>query len=557
MAWNQIAALADELFVERLARAPGVGTLRALRPAISWGQDSATTTIQHTAFPSVVQLRDGTLAMVVRRGTNHSATRDGGVWYATSPDWGRTWTLPVLLWAAAGGLEYRDPCISLAADGSTLYITYFKGSAASPAAGCFFRTIVAGVASAEVRIDGAKPYAACCCPVVETSTGVLVVAFYGKDLAGDAWESVYIASSSNAGVTWVQNKIYNGVGVGTHLQEPWVSRKPGANDLLMTFRWGNNSQIGVGTTSQTDGLGWAAPTVPFAGTGRPSSCWLSTGEQIVIYRETNHQLMWARLRSAAGSWSAPTLVRRTPSGGFWTYGQPIEISPGVALTVFTEESAGLTPSKLYTTALGRGGGWSPLGEIPTDAVAVATGYDTIEYSTTFKDRMPAGTGPEWVAMVGSLTVAGDGYLASTNADGTPDRSLVDVNNPNANIEAEVFQTVQSGAAILFRIIDGLNYLMWTSETLGTFGRLYKVVAGAATQLASGGADMSLGTWGQLRVEVSGKLIRGYINGVSVAGYILAAGAEADTFTTPGRVGIGLNAPAGGAHYCRRFIVRGW
>lgn len=541
--------------LDTFARAAGVGTLRALRPAVSWGQDSATTTIQHTAFPSIALLRDGSLAMVVRRGSNHSAARDGGIWYTSSTDGGRSWAAPSLLWAASAGVEYRDPCLSLSADGTKLYVTYFKASAAAPAGGCYFRTIVNGVASAEVRFDGAKPYAACSAPVVELSNGRLLAPFYGKDNLADTYESIYVATSTDGGTTWTQPKVYNGADISTTLQEPWISRKPGANDLFMTFRYATSTYVSWGTSTATTGLGWSAPIGVFPGTGRPSTVWLSTGEIVLTYRDTNNQLMWSRLY-ISGSWYPPTLVRRTPSAGFWTYAHPIEYSPGMALCPFAEEPSGSTVSRVYLTALSRGGGWSPLGLVPSDAMAVATQYDVIEYETTFKERPAGAMGTEWTALSGALTVNSDGYLSSVTADATPDRAMVDVNNSNVVIESDFFMTVQSGVAILLRVVDASNFLMFTVETAGTNSRLYKVVAGVATQLATAGVITALSSWNTLRVEANDTLIRGYVNNTVAIGYVLAAGTEASTFTSPTKHGLGLNAQSGGVHYCRRFLVLG-
>ena len=443
--------LATKQYVDLLDRSNGVGSLRALRPAVSWGQDSATTTIEHTAFPSVVQRRDGVLYMVVRRATNHSAARDGSIWYTTSSDAGRTWAAPTLILSAVSGVEPRDPCVSLSADGTKMYLTYFKGSASLGAAGCFFRTSTDGGLnwSAETRFDGSKPYAACSAPIVELSNGRLIAPFYGKDNLADARDSCYIATSTNGGTSWTQTKVMDGVGAGTDLQEPWVSRKPNANDLMMTFRWGTNTSIAYSTSTQTDGAGWAAPTVSITGTGRPSTCWLSTGEVVMVYRDTNNIYMWSRAY-VSGNWSAPVLVRRGLTGGFWTYGCPIDISSGIALCPFTEEASGSAISKLYVTALMRGGGSSPVGEVPSDVVAVATNYDNVLFATTFRERVPATLDPLWTVGNGGLSISSDGYLTSTAADNTPDIGVVDVNDNNVIIEADIYMNGQAGAGIVFR-----------------------------------------------------------------------------------------------------------
>jgi hypothetical protein len=542
-------------YVDVVTQAAGVGTIRALRPAMSWGQDSATSTIQHTAFPSVVERRDGVLYMVVRRGTNHSATRDGGIWYSLSTDNGRSWGTPVQLFAASGGVEYRDPCVSLSVDGTKIYLTYFKGSAALGAAGCFFRTSTDGGLnwSAETRFDGSKGWAACSAPVVELSNGRLIAPFYGKDLIGDSNDSAYIATSINGGSSWSQSKIHNGVTAGRDYQEPWVSRKPGADNLFMTFRWGTNTSIATSTSTQTDGAGWSAASQDFVGTGRPSTVWLSTGEVFVIYRDTGNQLMYSRWHNGT-AWSGGRLVRRAPSGGFWTYGQIIEISPGMGLCVLSEENSGLTPSKVFVTTIARGGGISPLGPIPSDALAVATNYDNLQYATTFQERVGTSPGPEWIGLNGALTITTDGYLSSASADNVPDRAYVDLNAADVILEADLYMTVQSGAAVLFRVVDANNFLMWTVETVGVNMRLYKVVAGVATQLTTSATSVIMGTWNIFTVEATGALIRGYINGAVVSGYTLTAGAEQSTFTTPGKHGISLNAQTGGVHYCRRFLA---
>jgi hypothetical protein len=552
--------LTTKTYVDNQHQANGAGSLRSYRMPYSWGQDSGTSNIAHSAFPSVVQRTDGVLYMVVRRGSDHSTTKDGGVWYTTSTDQGRTWAAPTQLLGASAGVEYRDPCVSLSTDGATIYLTYFKASAANGGLGAFFRTSVNGGTSygAEVRIDGSRPFAAVSAPAVQLSSGTIVVPWYGNETA-EAKQSVYVATSTNGGSSWTQTRILNGVTLGQDMQEPWISRKPGADNLFMTYRYGNNANIGNSSSTQTDGLGWSAAAVAFAGTGRPSTVWLSTGDVLCNFRDSANQYFLTRLCTNTGSftWQAQHLVCRTPTGGFWTYGQPIEITPGVALNVFCEEIAATTVSRVYITALARNGGPTPFGDIPNDALAIATDYDLIEYGTNFRNQPSGATtfGPEWTVIAGAFSMTADGYLSSAVADASPDRAIVDLNLPDLMLEADFYMTVQSGAAILFRVVDASNFLMWTVETGGTTFRFYKVVAGVATAVASQAAAVRLGSWARFKVVCRGEIMLGYRDDQFITAYTLAAGAEQSTFNGPTLHGIGLNAQSGGIHYCRKFLAK--
>jgi hypothetical protein len=552
--------LATKAYVDAGHQSGGNGSLRSYRLPVSWGRDSGTSNIAHSGFPSVVQRPDGVLYMVVRRGSDHSTTKDGGVWYTTSSDQGRTWAAPTQLLGASGGTEYRDPCVSLSTDGTKIYLTYFKGSAANGGLGVFFRYSTDGGATyvAEVRVDGSRPFAASSAPAVELSNGNLVIPWYGNETA-EANQSVYVAVSTNAGSSWTQTRIFNGVTLGTHMQEPWITKKPGADNLFMTYRYGANANIGNSTSSQTDGLGWSAAAVAFAGSGRPACLWLSTGDVLCGYRDSSGQLFLARLCTdpAAFTWQAFHVVRRTPTGGLWNYGHPIELTPGVAVNVFAEEISSTTVSKVYVNAFARNGGLTPFGTIPSDTVAIATDYDLIEYATNFRNQPSGATalGSEWSVLTGGFSLSTDGYLMSTTADGNPDRATVDLNTPDLMIEADIFMTVQSGAAILFRVVDSNNFLMWTVESSGTTFRFYKVVSGTPTQLVSQAAGVRLGSWARFKVVCRGEILLGYRDDQYVTAYTLTAGAEQSTFNTPTKHGVGLNSPSGGLHYCRRFLAK--
>ena len=61
--------------------------------------------------------------------------RDGVIRTSTSADNGRTWTAATTAVSDAPGVDLRDPCAATA--GGTTWLTYFKGTAANAAAGCF------------------------------------------------------------------------------------------------------------------------------------------------------------------------------------------------------------------------------------------------------------------------------------------------------------------------------------------------------------------------------------------------------------------------------------
>lgn len=528
----------------------------------------------HNAFPSVTFRADGTLFAVFRSATNHTAARDGNVHQMVSMDLGRTWSLPVQSFApAAAGTDRRDPCVSTSNDGTTLYMSYFVGTASVPGNGVYFRksTDQGATWSSAVRVDGTILSSAASAPVVQLASGRLILPFYGYT-TGQTWNSTWIAHSDDNGVTWATTRVFNGQTATQHYSEPWISRKPGADNLFMTYRVGTAANIGSSYTENADGItGWSAPAVISVGTGRPSNVWLSTGEAIVTYRNLGNVRQISRICDSpefASGWGEPYVLRNsqgagTGSAGLWTYGQLVEVGNGVCAGLFAEENGAATVSKVFATAVARGGGPTPLGPIPDNWSAMASGYDRLEFAFD----MTGGRGtyplvpPELSTLAGALTAfempgnSDINILSSANADNVPDRGYVDLGVADVDIEAEIYQSVQSGAGIIFRVVDASNFLLYTVETGGANFRLYKVVAGAATQLATVARTMPMPFWNKFRVQCHGVVMYTYHMDVLVHTYSLAVGTERDLFTSATKHGLSLNAQSGGTHGCRKFTIR--
>lgn len=231
-------------------------TARLTKQPHRFGHDGA-----YSAFPTSWALPDGRLVLAWREGTDHVDTRDGHIRTSWSSDGGRTWTAPqVTVPYPGGGIDLRDPSISANTDGSTLYLTYFKGTTQLAAAGCYLRTSTDHGAtwSGETRIDN-QPYAAICAPAVHHD-GKLWVTYYGRQ-PGDTRDSVYAAHSTNNGATWTTLRVANGQADGRDYQDRGPSPPPPGS-----------SSCSAGTTTSTSG---ASPTTTTFGPPPPSrSTWV-------------------------------------------------------------------------------------------------------------------------------------------------------------------------------------------------------------------------------------------------------------------------------------------
>jgi hypothetical protein len=90
------------------------------------------------------------------------------------------------------------------------------------------------------------------------------------------------------------------------------------------------------------------------------------------------------------------------------------------------------------------------------------------------------------------------------------------------------------AGIIFRIQDEDNFYILRANALEDNVNIYKFVAGSRHAVKKGSAKVPSGKWQELRVEVKGNDIRGYLNGK------LVVEAHDDTFKA-GKVGLWTKA----------------
>jgi BNR repeat-like domain len=506
----------------------------------------------YAAFPSVCRFAGGQLRLVWRQGTDHASTRDGKVYTATSSDTGRTWGAASI--AVTDTVDLRDPCISTA--GGTTWLTYFKGTNALPAAGAFLRVSTDdGVTwGSEVRIDS-QAYAAICAPVVQLGS-TLLAAYYGKNAVSDAFDSCWLASSTDGGATWTRQLVANGLTAGRDYQEPWLIAR--GTQVWMFFRYGGASAIGAATSTDS-GATWSAPTQFFDdATGRPAAVWLSNGNMAVVSRRISDKQAVVRSRvagSATTAWLPPRPTMIQPASGpiGMLYAHPLEIPGGIICPVGIESSN--TVGRIHVGWLADEGGLSPLGDlIPDDRTAVADGLDQVLVAEGFSQANGNLRAP-WVVGAGGVQ-ANNGYAVSTAADGVVDLAWQDMGTADVELEGEFSYTGNAGYGLIARVVAANTYLLYTFESSGSAVRLYKIISGIATLVTNGSfaTIINPSAWTKLRMVVRGNIVQCFINGWPTIGNELT-GSDATLFAGQARHGIKLNAAPGGVHRCRRFIAR--
>ena len=554
--------------------ASGAGGARSFRPIRPYGGDSL-----HSAFPGVVVLPNNKILMCWRVATSHTSV-DGAFRAATSTDLGKTWTASFLLWNGISSVDFRDPALSLSRSGTRIYITYFKAATGFPANGVFFRySDDEGVTwSTEVRVDNVMARAASSAPCVELDNGTLVIPFYGRSGA-ETWESCYTAKSTNAGATWATPvKIINGESAGDHRQEPYITMK--GQTGVMTYRHGTNSQLGVSTTADNT-VNWSGGVAKFAGTGRPTTCWVNDGALACVYRSVaNGDALIRTSRDNGASWSPPRLVEPAWNAGGWmTYAAMDKVSPDAAILIMGNEAA-TTQSRIFISYAGESGAVTPFGALPTQQEIQGNKLDNLIFSTNF-EQLNGGIQYPWYVLAGAVTVT-DGEVRSASADNVPDIVGMYTGTNDMEVEAEIncggTGTIQSGAAIIFRMVSATTYLMFTIEGQGVNFRLYKVVSGVASLLERNGDspgslfDYNVGVrtlpfnqYVKYKIICRERYIHVYLNDQWIvqsagAGQVfpsaMLSAADYSTFSTGRFAGFKLNDQSTTVHKCRYFSVRG-
>jgi len=94
--------------------------------------------------------------------------------------------------------------------------------------------------------------------------------------------------------------------------------------------------------------------------------------------------------------------------------------------------------------------------------------------------------------------------------------------------------IDRAAGIIFRIQDKDNYYILRANALEDNVNIYKYAGGKRDEIQEGSAKVPSGKWQELRVEVKGNTIRGFLNGK------LVVQASDDTFKA-GKVGLWTKA----------------
>lgn len=528
------------------------GAVRSTGAPIRFGMDS-----DYSAFPGATMLPDGRLLMVWRHGTDHVVARDGSIQGTWSSDEGRTWTDPeTLVPYPGGGVDLRDPSVSTSADGTRVWLTYFKGTSSLAAAGCFMRTSLDGGETwgSETRIDPSQPYAAICAPIVEVGSTLFAV-WYGRT-GSETRDSVWVASSTNNGSSWGSpTRVMNGQTASRDYQEPYLIQA--GSDLVLMFRWGSVESLGL-SRSTNNGSSWSTGASMFAGTGRPTLGYMSTGVLVCSYRrQSDGAAIYRYSRNAGVSWSGAFKAQLVPGSGWMNYSTMVEVSPGLMFHPVTADEG--PDSKVWLSYLSDGGGVSPVGDNFPDRISrVAQDLDTVLAADDFdRPNTTSGlgdclTGQPWSA--GGRILNGEARCAVPN--NVVEFPVVETYSPHVTVEADFLYVNDPGFAIMLRHLNDNNHHMFTVETGGTRVRFYVRNNGTYHSLAEATTVPALqGSWMRLTASIRGNRFLGFVNGqIAVAQTI--APVDMNLVGSATRHGLKFNEnAANNVHACRRFIVR--
>jgi hypothetical protein len=468
---------------------------------------------------------------------------------------GRTWSSPATLLAIAG-VDLRDSGLSESRDGTKVWLTYCKTTAAAPFNGAFFRTSTDGgqTFTGEIRIDNGAT-AACVAPIIECDNGDLIMPWYGT-AGAEVWRSAWVARSTNGGVSWVSTRIVNGVTAGRHYEEPYIA-KNGAI-LAMTFRWGAIDSIGF-SSSVDDGANWAGGTQEFLGTGKPNCFWVNSNTLAVIYRQRFWQSAVIRYTRDLGvSWfGEKEIERKLGLNGWMSYSDVTMVQRGVGILALGQEVSD-TLSRIYFSAIGEAGVVTPFGVLPEEDVATAQNVDGIIYATNF-DQADGVLGGQWTNTVGVTNVSNG--VAAPQTSGTQHISRIFVGTTEYEIEGE-FQWNGAAATgyggIIFAMTDGATYwgYLWDVSAGTPVLRVYQWTGGVPAMKASLNFVRSTGTFHKFKIIKKDAHLACFWNDRNVLNYSMTS-PELSSTAGSGYVGMTLQYSAGDltTTWCRRFIVR--
>jgi len=310
--------------------APAPPSARSPHQVISRGESAGT----YQAFPDVCRLQSGDLLCVFYAGYGHvslprpDCPKGGRICYVRSPDEGRTWTTPRVLFD--GPFDDRDPHIAQMRDG-TLWCSFFTYRPQAD------RTVLCDTCLVASR-DGGQTWAAepqvvapgwpSSAPVRELPDGARILGVYREEGA-TAYGGVI--RSTDGGRTWsAPIPIGKGSGVRLDAETDFVLLKD--RTLYAALR-GDRVNMHF-ATSLDGGLTWSpVKDLGFAG-HCPHFTRLSTGEILLAHRLPLTALHFSR--DEAKTWQGPCQIDDTPGA----YPSTVELKDGTVLAVYYEEGTG-------------------------------------------------------------------------------------------------------------------------------------------------------------------------------------------------------------------------
>jgi sialidase-1 len=288
----------------------------------------------YQAFPDVCRLADGDLLCVFYAGYGHVSLprkdwpKGGRICSVRSPDEGRTWSAPVVLFDDP--FDDRDPHIAQMRDGSVCctFFTYRPQTNGTVRCDtCLVTSHDAGrtwPSRAQVVAPGWPSSA----PVRELPDGVRILGVYHED-RGTAYGGVI--RSTDAGKSWsAPIPIGKDSGLRLDAETDVVRLKDGA--LYAALR-GHNVDMQF-ATSQDEGLTWSA----VQDIGFPAHCphlnRLSTGEILLVHRLPATALHVSRDEGRTSQ--GPYELDQTPGA----YPSTVELKDHTVLVVYYEEGPG-------------------------------------------------------------------------------------------------------------------------------------------------------------------------------------------------------------------------
>jgi len=156
---------------------------------------------------------------------------------------------------------------------------------------------------------------------------------------------------------------------------------------------------------------------------------------------------------------------------------------------------------------------------------------TLTVSTGWSDTFNDGDATGWQTGGGNWTVTGGQYQNSSS--GRTESFGGDANWTDITYECDITPVTGTDVWVIFRVQDASNYYLYTLQS----SKLYKLVNGSYTQLASGSGSYSTGTQYHIKVVLQGPSITIYADGTEVLQY-------SDGTFSKGMVGFGSNNAQG-------------